>query len=250
MTMGLPVQTQQASRTLKTAKIQITPKCNRHCDFCIFADGGQGVNMPVETFRTVLDRLDQVPFRQLHINGGEPTVHREFVELSALARERFPDRTMMLGTNAVTLVRNTRLLDATLAHYDQILIGCDDEHGNYDEVLAMVPVLRSAGKTVVVNSVLEAVDPTWLARHHIDVGQPANELRGLCDRYVDPHLMLEDDGSCYRCFNAMAKYDGKFGVWDDDFAERVFGTPYLAHPVRVVAILRRAAEGVAHHAIY
>ncbi|MEU3783419.1 radical SAM protein [Streptomyces sp900129855] len=239
MTMGLPVQTQQASRTLKTAKIKITTKCNRHCDFCIFADGGQGVNMPVETFRTVLDRLDQVPFRQLHINGGEPTVHREFVELSALARERFPDRTMVLGTNAVTLARNTRLLDATLAHYDQVLIGCDDEHGNYDEVLATVPVLRSAGKTVVVNSVLEAVDPAWLTRladlcqehgaiqvtnhvHHIDVGQPTNELRGLCDRYVDQHLMIEVDGSCYRCFNAMAKYDSEFGVWDDDFAEKVF----------------------------
>jgi cyclic pyranopterin phosphate synthase len=53
------MQTQHTSRTLKTAKIKITTKCNRHCDFCIFADGGEGVNMPVETFRTVLDRLER-----------------------------------------------------------------------------------------------------------------------------------------------------------------------------------------------
>jgi len=241
MTREFPMQT----RTLKTAKIKITTKCNRYCDFCIFAEGGQGVNMSLDTFQTILDRLEGLPFRQLHINGGEPTVHRDFAELSGLARARFPDRVMVLGTNAITLARNARLLDATLAHYDRVLIGCDDEHGNYDEVLATIPVLRTAGKTVVVNSVLEAIDEAWLTRladlcaeqeaihvtnhvHHIDVGQPPNELRGLCDLYLDQHLMIDVDGSCYRCFNAMAKYDSEFSVWDEDFAEKVFA-PRTAH---------------------
>lgn len=233
------------TRTLKTAKIKITTKCNRHCDFCIFAEGGQGVNMSLDTFQTVLDRLDRIPFKQLHINGGEPTVHRDFAELSRLARERFADRVMVLGTNAITLARNTRLLEATLAHYDQVLIGCDDEHGNYEEVVATVPVLRAAGKTVVLNSVLEAIEDAWLTRlaelcrehgaihvtnhvHHIDVGQPPNKLGGLCDLYLDQHLMIEVDGSCYRCFNAMAKYDSEFSVWDKDFAEKVFA-PRTTH---------------------
>lgn len=226
-------------RTLKTAKIKITTKCNRHCDFCIFAEGGQGENMPLETFRQVLDRLGQIPFRQLHINGGEPTVHRDFSELSGLARDRFPDQIMVLGSNAITLARNERLLQTTLAHYDQVLIGCDEEHDNYDEVSAVVPVLREAGKTVVINSVLEAIAADRLSQlaalcdeygaihvtnhvHHIDVGQPANDLGGLCDRNVDQHLMIEVDGDCYRCFNAMAKNDSEFTVWDDDFAAKVF----------------------------
>lgn len=233
------------TRTLKTTKVKITTKCNRHCGFCIFAEGGQGSNMSLDTFQTILGRLEDLPFQQLHINGGEPTVHRDFAALSRLARARFPDHVMVLGTNAITLARNARLLDATLAHYDQILIGCDDEHGNYDEVLATVPILRAAGKTVVVNSVLDAIDETWLTRlselcaehaaihvtnhvHHIDVGQPANKLSGLCDLYFDEHLMIEVDGSCYRCFNAMDKYDSEFNVWDEDFAERVFA-PRTAH---------------------
>jgi cyclic pyranopterin phosphate synthase len=232
-------------RTLKTAKIKITTKCNRSCDFCIFAEGGQGKNMPLETFRSVLDRLASIPFRQLHINGGEPTVHKDFAALSRLARTRFPDQVMVLGTNVITLARNQRLMEATLAHYDQVLIGCDDEHENFTEVLATVPVLRAAGKTVVVNSVLEAISPDRLAElsalcaaygaihvtnhvHHIDVGQPANALHGLCDRYLDQHLMIETDGSCYRCFNAMAKNDSEFSVWDDDFTTRVFA-PRTAH---------------------
>ncbi|WP_406303715.1 radical SAM protein [Streptomyces sp. NBC_00885] len=226
-------------RTLKTAKIKITTKCNRRCDFCIFAEGGQGENMPLDTFNQVLDRLEQIPFRQLHINGGEPTVHRDFGQLSSLARDHFPDQIMVLGSNAITLARNERLLEATLAHYDQVLIGCDEEHDNYDEVHAIVPVLREAGKTVVINSVLEAIAPDRLQElaelcgehgaihvtnhvHHIDVGQPANALGGLCDRNVDQHLMIEVDGDCYRCFNAMAKNDSEFTVWDDDFATKVF----------------------------
>ncbi|MFD8716879.1 radical SAM protein [Streptomyces sp. NPDC059629] len=230
---------QNTLRTLKTAKIKITTKCNRHCDFCIFAEGGQGENMPPDTFNRVLDRLALIPFQQLHINGGEPTVHRDFGTLSGLARERFPDQVMVLGSNAITLARNERLLDATVTYYDQVLIGCDEEHDNYDEVRAVVPVLRRAGKTVVINSVLEAIAADRLGQlaalcdeygavhvtnhvHHIDVGQPANVLGGLCDRNVDQHLMIEVDGDCYRCFNAMAKNDSEFTVWDDDFAARVF----------------------------
>jgi cyclic pyranopterin phosphate synthase len=226
-------------RVLKTAKIKITTKCNRSCDFCIFADGAQGENMPLPTFATVLDRLETIPFQQLHINGGEPTVHRDFPALSRLARTRLPDKVMVLGTNALSLARNKRLMAATLACYDQVLIGCDDEHGNYDQVHAAIPILRAAGKTVVVNSVLEGISPSRLDQlaelcaahgaihvtnhvHHIDVGQPLNELRGLCARYLDQHLMIELDGSCYRCFNAMAKDDSEFNVWDDDFTAKVF----------------------------
>src|SRR5690606_25684098 len=199
-------------RTLKTAKVKITTKCNRHCDFCIFADGAQGENMPLELFSTILTRLETIPFQQLHINGGEPTVHRDFPALSDAARKRLPDKVMVLGTNAITLARNKRIMEATLRSYDQVLIGCDDEHENYDEVHAVVPRLREAGKTVVINSVLEGISSTRLTQlarlcgtygaihvtnhvHHVDVGQPANELRGPCDRYLDQHLLIEMDGS-------------------------------------------------------
>ncbi|MGW1938826.1 radical SAM protein [Streptomyces goshikiensis] len=231
--------TLSAPRILKTAKVKITTKCNRSCGFCIFADGANGENMSLEVFSMVLDRLQGIPFRQLHINGGEPTVHRDFPALSRLARTRLPEAVMVLGTNAITLARNQRLLDVTRELYDQVLIGCDDEHGNYDEVQLVVPALRAAGKTVVLNSVLEGISGERLAQvaalcastgaihvtnhvHHIDVGQPDNTLGGLCNRYLDQHLMIETDGSCYRCFNAMAKDDSEFSVWDADFAQRVF----------------------------
>lgn len=226
-------------RVLRTAKVKITTKCNRDCDFCIFSARNQGINMPLDTFTKILDRLALIPFQQLHINGGEPTVHKQFIELSDLARQRLPHAVMVLGTNAITLARNRRLMAATLRCYDQILIGSDDEHRNYDALAAAVPILRAAGKTVVVNTVLEATDTerlAWLGRlcadhgaihvtnhiHHIEAGQPHVELRGLCHRYRDQHLMIEPDGSCYRCFNAMSRIDSEFSVWDDDFADQVF----------------------------
>jgi GTP 3',8-cyclase len=226
-------------RILTTAKIKITTKCNRDCDFCIFASRNQGVNMPRATFHAILERLATVPYRQLHINGGEPTVHKDFVAFSRDARAAATGRVMVLGTNAITIARNQRLLDAVLACYDQVLIGSDDEHHNYEHVARVVPILRAHGKTVVVNSVLEGISSDrlrWLAElcqahgaihvtnhvHHIDVGQPANTLRGLCVRNRDQHLMIQEDGSCYRCFNAMAAVDSEFSVWDDDFADKLF----------------------------
>ncbi|MFD0505182.1 hypothetical protein ACFQ0G_24430 [Streptomyces chiangmaiensis] len=105
----------------------------------MFADGAQGENMSLELFSTVLARLETIPFQQLHINGGEPTVHRDFPALSDAARTRLPGKVMVLGTNAITLARNKRIMEATLRSYDQVLIGCDDEHENYDEVHAVVP---------------------------------------------------------------------------------------------------------------
>jgi cyclic pyranopterin phosphate synthase len=226
-------------RVLTTAKIKITTKCNRDCDFCIFAARNQGVNMPADTFHAILDKLASIPYRQLHINGGEPTVHKDFIEFSHAARAAASGRVMVLGTNAITIARNRRLLDTVLACYDQILIGCDDEHHNYEHVARIVPVLRAHDKTVVVNSVLEGISADrvrWLSDlcrdhgaihvtnhvHHIDVGQPPNTLRGLCLRNRDQHLMIQEDGSCYRCFNAMAAVDSEFNVWDTDFAQKVF----------------------------
>lgn len=226
-------------RILTTAKIKITTKCNRDCDFCIFAARNQGVNMSRATFHAILNKLATVPYRQLHINGGEPTVHKDFVGFSHDARAAATDQVMVLGTNAITIARNQRLLDAVVACYDQVLIGCDEEHHNYEHVARVLPVLRAHGKTVVVNSVLEGISTDrlrWLAQlcethgaihvtnhvHHIDIGQPANALRGLCLRNRDQHLMIQEDGSCYRCFNAMAAVDSEFSVWDDDFADKLF----------------------------
>jgi cyclic pyranopterin phosphate synthase len=229
----------QDGRILTTAKIKITTKCNRDCDFCIFAARNQGVNMTRTTIHAILEKLATVPYRQLHINGGEPTVHKDFVTFSKDARTAAAGRVMVLGTNAITIARNSRLLDTVLACYNQVLIGCDDEHHNYEHVAQVVPVLRAHGTTVVVNSVLEGISADrlgWLADlcqthgaihvashvHHIDVGQPSNTLRGLCHRNRDRHLMIQEDGSCYRCFNAMATVDSEFSVWDDDFADKLF----------------------------
>jgi cyclic pyranopterin phosphate synthase len=228
-----------SSRVLKTAKVKITTKCNRACDFCIFADGKDGTNMSFELFEAVLDRLSSINFLQLHINGGEPTVHRQFTEISVAARQRLAGRSMVLGTNAITIARNRRLMDVVLENYDEVLIGSDDEHQNFAEVAAVLPTLTAAGKTAVVNSVIEGIDPNrlaWLSDlcsthgaihvvnhiHHLDRGQPANQMRGLCLRNRDQHLMIQEDGSCYRCFNAMSRVDSEFNIWDPDFATKLF----------------------------
>lgn len=227
------------NRTLHTAKIKITTKCNRSCNYCIFAAGGRGDNMSMEVFVSIIEKLSTIEYEQLHINGGEPTMHKQFSEISRVARNAAFNRTLVLGTNAVTISRSRRVMDVVIASYDQVLIGSDDEHHNFDAVSIALPLLRAAGKTVVVNSVIEGSTSQQLDRlsalcarhdavhvrnhvHHIDVGQPRNLLDGVCVRNRDKHLMIREDGSCYRCFNAMSNVDSEFSIWDSDFAENVF----------------------------
>ena len=224
---------------LKTAKIKITTKCNKDCDFCIFSMKRGGVNMPMEVFDKILQQLSQIDFKELHINGGEPTIHKDFEAISHKARSFMGTRSLKLGTNVIVPANNARMMDIVVRYYDTILIGCDDEHENYTHVEKALPIFQQNGLTVVVNSVLEGISKDrllWLEEdcqkfgaifvknhvHHIDVGQPENSLKGLCHRYLNDHLMIQEDGSCYRCFNAMAGVDSELNVFDENFSDKLF----------------------------
>jgi cyclic pyranopterin phosphate synthase len=73
-------------------------------------------------------------------------MHRDFVRFSKDARADAAGRVMVLGTNAITIARNARLLDTVLACYDQILIGSDDEHHNEEHVTRVVPCCERPGR--------------------------------------------------------------------------------------------------------
>ena len=73
------------------AVIDLTNRCNQRCPVC-FADVAEdsGYYLDLETVRRMLralvDRPSQ-PCRHIQFSGGEPTVHPQFVEILAMARE-------------------------------------------------------------------------------------------------------------------------------------------------------------------
>jgi hypothetical protein len=64
------------------ANLSLTRRCQRHCAFCFAREEppGPGVDMSPPTYRAALSRLQAAGIDQVRLLGGEPTLHRHFVE--------------------------------------------------------------------------------------------------------------------------------------------------------------------------
>jgi hypothetical protein len=90
------------------------------------------------------------------INGGEPSIHPSFGDISAFLKQKYKRTVRLeLGTNLVPLHRKTehwqRIWREVLTTYDGLQIGCDDEHANIDQVEQLVPQALAAGLSVAIN---------------------------------------------------------------------------------------------------
>lgn len=56
--------------------IQITTRCNMHCDHCGFDCTHKGSNMSLDTFKNALGYCSE----HVMLGGGEPTLHPKFWE--------------------------------------------------------------------------------------------------------------------------------------------------------------------------
>lgn len=69
------------------ALLDITNRCNLQCAFC-FANGGEGIDMPLEEAYAALDDMYEKGIRYIHISGGEPTVHPDLIAIIRYASEK------------------------------------------------------------------------------------------------------------------------------------------------------------------
>lgn len=225
----------------KVFKIKITDKCNRQCYFCIF--NSNSCEMSSEQFKFIIDLLHNdkdIDFDKLHINGGEPLIHHSFVEMSQYAKELYPDKIFVLGTNAIPLDNNPELLSFVCKNYQEIVIGCDDEHQNIDILFRVIPRIRELSEdiTIVINSVIEYTSQSTFKKieelkdkyeiitvcnHicHIKKGLPINKLtRGVC-KNKNSVLLIQENGDFYRCFNCSVPDDKEGNIFDKDFLLKV-----------------------------
>jgi MoaA/NifB/PqqE/SkfB family radical SAM enzyme len=63
--------------------IQFSPtlRCDRRCDFCFNQALPGGEDMPLASFRRMIDRVTGAGVQVLDIIGGEPTLHRELLPM-------------------------------------------------------------------------------------------------------------------------------------------------------------------------
>jgi len=84
----------------------LTNRCNFHCEYCFAMDFNHAESQPLDlsadTFSEIIDWLNRKAFpgRILHLMGGEPTLHRDFVMFAKTACEEGFD--VAVFSNAAT----------------------------------------------------------------------------------------------------------------------------------------------------
>lgn len=218
-------------------KIKITDRCDRNCRFCVF--NNQSIDLSLEQFKKMLHVIKPLDFGKLHINGGEPLLNPTFKEMILYAREVFPDKIFVLGSNLVRLERRKDLIVFIRDYFQEICIGCDLEHRNIDIVEKVVPILcKNKNMTIVLNSIIEYTDEAFKARveelhkrwnvicvknhiYHTKSGKPINSLsKGLCANQ-NKVLMIQENGDYYRCFNCAIPDDKEGNIFGSDFSDNI-----------------------------
>jgi hypothetical protein len=152
---------------VETVKLKINGRCVNRCAFCLFHSDPH--LLEVADVVRVLDWLGTPRLAAIIVNGGEPTLHPRFAEITGYLRQRCKGRSpLYLGTNLIPLdrspVKRAALWDGILAAYDRIEVGCDDEHRNIDALERFAPEIVGAGIRLHVNVVDDYCSPATRAR--------------------------------------------------------------------------------------
>jgi radical SAM protein with 4Fe4S-binding SPASM domain len=69
---------------LREIDLNITNRCNLNCRHCAFASHLNDANeLPLEVIHSILRDAESLGCREIHLTGGEPTIHRQFEEVLA-----------------------------------------------------------------------------------------------------------------------------------------------------------------------
>ena len=98
----------------------VTEGCNASCHFCMNAKGRTHAQMDYDRFDRLCLYFRQNSFDKIAIMGGEPTIHRDFLEIMQAAQHYFP--IVYLFTNALSysdlLKYNPRKTDAIVYNFN------------------------------------------------------------------------------------------------------------------------------------
>ena len=114
-----------SNRKITEINFSITTTCNRSCPLCCYdtrAGNKRGGDIPLEKIIEYSKHFQTL--EQITITGGEPSIHKQFVEFSDKIREIFPNARLSIETNGFGF---TRTPEAFL-NYDDIIATHYGEH--------------------------------------------------------------------------------------------------------------------------
>lgn len=92
--------------------VEINRACNLNCPVC-FADSGthRTEHYPIETIEKMLDAIvaNEGEPDVVQLSGGEPTIHPQFFDILAAARQR-PIKHLMINTNGIRIAQDAEFV--------------------------------------------------------------------------------------------------------------------------------------------
>lgn len=190
-------------------QVEMTSRCNLRCQYCVHRSMARPkADMTREVFERVLELVAGFPNQhELNLCGiGESTLHPQFCEFVALARERLPHIDLTMATNGVGL---------TTAHAEQmaasrvrawVSLHRPEKAGPAIELLKRYGVLAGVSADPSLSSVDWAGQVDW---HVSAAATPCMwQAQGMVIAWSDGRL-----GTC--SFDGQGA-DGALGtVWDD-----------------------------------
>lgn len=86
--------------------IEVTDKCNMCCNTC-YASSGKGKDKDLKTIKKMIDFAADAEGGRgevIQVSGGEPTLHKDIIEIIEYAREKF--QYVMLNTNGIRIAED------------------------------------------------------------------------------------------------------------------------------------------------
>ncbi|MBD3296307.1 MAG: radical SAM protein [Candidatus Omnitrophica bacterium] len=150
--------------------IEVTTRCNMKCPVCYMDAEAKGRDLPLETFKRMVDKVKQEdPETHLILIGGEPTIHENFFELLAYVREKGLMKRTFIATNAIKLADKDfcrKVQEAGIKKFFLAFDGTDREacreiRGSYiayDALRKALDNIRSNGKAWIILSITAVKD--------------------------------------------------------------------------------------------
>lgn len=168
-------------RTIQTAYLHVTNKCNLHCLGCYSEndDRNKADDLNTDQFKHILSELKRVQLTNLVISGGEPLFRKDIAELMRYAREECDIKNITLITNGTIdkpeiFSELSKYLDTIAVSIDTYCSSCPAflrDEGIFDKIMRSIDHMKACGLNV-------SILPTL---HHKNVGKMADYIK-LADK--------------------------------------------------------------------
>jgi len=138
--------------------IAITKRCTRRCPYC-YMDAGDAVDMPLVAFEKLMEEAGRIGVFQVALGGGEPTIHPQFIDILACARQHkvVPNYT----TNGDNLTNE--VLEATAKYVGAAAISYHDGHRSIERGKPLTEVVPTNIHFILGHETVD--EAIWLLQH-------------------------------------------------------------------------------------